>query len=136
MNDTDHVRMALLTSDECFALLETVPVGRIAYVSDGALQVFPVTFRVSAQRIVFQSAVGSKLDAAEMVRAVAFEADDWDEETRTGWSVVVRGPAHTVTDPERLAVLAAIDLEPWLKTTDMQWVEIPVVDISGRRLPA
>lgn len=126
----------MLTSDESFALLDSVPVGRIAFVADGAIQVFPVTFSVSATRIVFQSAIGSKLDAAEMARAVAFQADAWDEATRTGWSVLVRGPARIVADPERLAVLDDLGLEPWLGGEDMQWIEIPVADISGRRLPS
>lgn len=136
MNGIDHARMQLISSDECFVLLETKPVGRIVFVADGALQVFPVTYRVSANRIVFQSSMGSKLDAAEMARAVAFEVDDWDEDTRTGWSVVVRGPAHPVTDPSRLAVLESLGHEPWLVDGEMRWVEITVADISGRRLPS
>lgn len=135
MNGTDHARMALLSSEESFELLETVPVGRIAFVADGAMQIFPVTFRISSHRIVFQSAIGSKLDAAEMARSVAFEADAWDQSTQAGWSVVVRGQAHTVADVERLAQLDALGLEPWLKGAEMKWVEIAVADISGRRLP-
>lgn len=136
MNGSDHARMQLMSAEECFAHLETQPVGRIAFVADGALQIFPVTYQMSAQRVVFQSAFGSKLDAAEMARAVAFEVDDWDDETKTGWSVVVRGPLHTVADPTRLAVLDALDHQPWLNGTDMKWVEITVADISGRRLPS
>lgn len=135
MKATDHAEMTLLASDESFALLDTVPVGRIAFVADGALQIFPVTFAVSAQRIVFQSTLGAKLDAAEMRRAVAFQADAWEVATRTGWSVLVRGPVRTVADPERLAVLDELGLEPWLQAEGMQWIEMAVADISGRRLP-
>lgn len=135
MHGTDHARMELISTDESFALLQSRPVGRVAFVADGALQIFPVTYVVSDQRIAFQSSIGSKLDAAEMARAVAFEVDSWDEEARTGWSIVVRGPIHPVTDPNRLAALERLDHQPWLTDGEMQWVEITVADISGRRLP-
>lgn len=134
MNDTDHARMALLSSEECFDCLQSVPVGRVAFLADG-VQVFPVTFQVSAHRIVFRSSMGFKLDAAEMNRTVAFQADDWDPSTRTGWSVLVRGPARTVSDPQRIAELDALGLDPWLNGEDMRWIEVVVADISGRRLP-
>lgn len=136
MHGTDHARMQLISTDECFALLESQPVGRVAFVADGALQIFPVTYRVAQQRIAFQSAIGSKLDAAEMARAVAFEVDSWDAETHSGWSIVVRGPIHPVTDAARLAALDTLGHQPWLDGGDMKWVEITVADISGRRLPS
>lgn len=130
---TDHSRMEVLSSTECFELLSTVPIGRLAYVADGAPQIFPIAFGVQGSRIVFRSATGSKLDAAEMQRQVAFEADAWDPATRSGWSVVVRGMARHVTDADDLSRL---DFKPWLANEGMEWVEILVEDISGRRLPA
>lgn len=129
---TDHSRMEVLSSAECFELLSTVPIGRLAYVADGAPQIFPIAFGVHGSRIVFRSSTGSKLDAAAMRRQVAFEADTWDPVTRSGWSVVVQGMARHATDADELARL---DFEPWLAGENMEWVEILVEDISGRRLP-
>jgi nitroimidazol reductase NimA-like FMN-containing flavoprotein (pyridoxamine 5'-phosphate oxidase superfamily) len=134
-NAHDHAEMEILSSDECFRLLGSVPVGRIAFVADGRLQIFPVTFAVTGKRIALRSAVGSKLDAAEMARDVAFEADQWRDEDRSGWSVMAEGRVRAVTDEDRIAALEQVELEPWLAGTDMRWIEIVVSDISGRRLP-
>ncbi|MGA7269727.1 MAG: pyridoxamine 5'-phosphate oxidase family protein [Acidimicrobiia bacterium] len=134
-NAHDHAQMTILTSEECFELLGSVPVGRIAFVADGRLQIFPVTFAVSDDRVVLRSAIGSKLDAAEMARDVAFEADQWRDEDRSGWSVMIEGQVRAVTDENRIAALERLDLEPWLAGTNMRWIEIVVSDISGRRLP-
>lgn len=134
-NAHDHAQMRILTSEECFKLLASVPVGRIAFVADGRLQIFPVTFAISENRVVLRSAIGSKLDAAEMARDVAFEADQWRDEDRSGWSVMIEGQVRAVTDQERIATLERLDLEPWLAGADMRWIEIIVSDISGRRLP-
>lgn len=132
---TDHAQMEVLSSDECFQLLAAVPVGRVAFMADGKIGVFPVTFRVDGAKIVFRSAVGSKLDAAEMARHVSFQADSWDPSTRTGWSVLATGLVHDVADEKRLAELEELDLDPWLGGEDMGWIEITVEEISGRRLP-
>lgn len=132
---TDHAGMEVLDSEECFRLLDSVPVGRIVYVADGGPQIFPVTYRLSDQKIVFRSAIGSKLDSAEMARSVAFEIDGWDPASHEGWSVVARGHVHDVTDPDRLAILEDLDLEPWLAGHNMQWIEIRIEELSGRRLP-
>lgn len=44
---------------------------------------------------------------------VAYEADDINPQTRTGWSVVVTGRAHTVTDPAEVARYEQL-LHPWV----------------------
>lgn len=132
---TDHSGMEILESAECFRLLASVPIGRVAYVADGAPRIFPVTFGVSENHIAYRSGAGSKLDAAEMARPIAFEVDDWDEAQRTGWSVVASGRVHTVTDEDRVAQLEDLDVDPWLSGEEMEWVEITIDEISGRRLP-
>lgn len=133
---SDHARMEVLTSEECFGLLGYTPVGRIAFLADGSVHVFPVNYKLDGERIVFRSPAGSKLDAAEMGRRVTFEADQWDPHTRSGWSVVAEGHLREVEAEARLAQLDDLGLEPWLDTPDMNWIEIVVEDISGRRLPA
>ncbi len=131
-NVSDHSRMEVLSSEECYRLLAEVPVGRIAYVADGGPRIFPVTFALHGSHIVFRSARGSKLDAAEMRRRVAFEADHWDPGSRSGWSVVVQGRTRDAAEP---TVLDELDFEPWLAGDEMSWIEIIPEEISGRRLP-
>lgn len=48
--------------------------------------------------IVFRSAVGSKLQAAESTAVVAFEVDGYEAALQEGWSVVVAGTAEVVIE--------------------------------------
>lgn len=54
------------------------------------------THVVDGQDVVFRADRGSKLSAADRKDHVAFEADDWDLRTRTGWSVLLKGRAEVV----------------------------------------
>jgi uncharacterized protein len=132
---SDHASMEVLSSEECFGLLGYTPVGRIAFLADGSVQIFPINYKVDGERIVFRSPIGSKLDAAEMGRRVTFEADQWDPHSKAGWSVVANGHIREVADEDRVAELEQIGLEPWLDHPEMNWIEIVIEDISGRRLP-
>ena len=66
----------------------------------GALPaVLPINFRLVDDRIVFRTSGGAKLDAATRNAVVAFEVDDMEPLSHTGWSVMVTGMAREVTDP-------------------------------------
>ena len=63
--------------------------------------------------MVFRTAEGTKLAAAVLGRAVAFEIDGYDPERGEAWSVVIKGEA---TEIERMQdVFDALDLPlfPW-----------------------
>ena len=65
---------------------------------------------------------------------VAFEVD-WVEPTwQTGWSVVVHGQAHLVTDPDELVRMRRLPLLPWAEGEKSNFVNIRSTLISGRRL--
>ena len=130
----DHADMEVLSSEEALGLLASVPVGRIAFVADGRPQIFPINYYIDGEHLVFRSALGSKLDAAEMGRRIAFEADQWNPNTFSGWSVVISGKARSITDPDRIAELEQLDFQPWLSSGEMGWVDVLIEEISGRRL--
>ncbi len=130
----DHLGLEVLTLDECRSLLTTTEIGRVAFMKAGNAMVFPVTYQYAGGRVVFMSAVGSKLDAAAIRKPVAFETDHWDPSTKTGWSVVVTGTLRIVPDSE-LPRVKALDLVSWVKTdAEMQTVEIIPDLVTGRRL--
>lgn len=132
---TDYGGLEILDLDECLQLLASEPVGRIAFVHGGAPMVLPVNHRVEGRTVVFRTDIGSKLSAAVMERAVAFEVDSYDDHDRSGWSVLVRGTAVTVDDPGAVAELEGLDLSPWARTGDrVHWVRIHPDEISGRRV--
>ena len=64
--------------------------------------VLPVNFALLDGDIVWRSAQGTKLNAASAGFVVAFEVDRYEADRREGWSVMVQGLAHVITDPEEL----------------------------------
>lgn len=129
----DHQGLEVLSTDECWALVASSPVGRVAFVEAGDPTILPVNHAVVGHRVVFRTARGALLHEALMDRPVAFEVDDFDPDRRTGWSVLVRGLAALAEDTEELASLA---LDAWADAVERNdWVAILVEEITGRRIP-
>lgn len=82
-----------LNQDECWHLLESVEVGRLAWISAGRPAVVPVNYLVEGHSIVIRTSPYS-LQAREVDDApVAFEIDEFQVDQRAGWSVLVHGKA-------------------------------------------
>lgn len=127
--------MGVLTQRECLDRLRSTRVGRIAFLSDGFPIILPVNHGMDENTVVFRSAHGTKLDAAELELPVAFEVDGFDADRRAGWSVVVRGIANLVTDAEAAKRLDALGVWPWADgVCREQWVQISTHDMSGRQI--
>jgi uncharacterized protein len=135
-NPADHAGLEVLPFDRCLQLLAMVPVGRISFIADGEIVVLPVNHLMDGQDPVFLTARGSKLSAAEGQNVVAFEADEYDERTRSGWSVLVNGRACAIYDDAEIRRLNALDLYPWPTTADRPfWIRIRPTSVSGRQTP-
>lgn len=105
---------AELDEAECRRLLARATVGRISF-TDGALPVVvPVPFALAEGQVLIPAQEGSRLAEALHGAVVAFEVDDFDAATETGWSVTVVGPSRTLRDPARLATGSAVPVpEHW-----------------------
>jgi len=133
----DHAGLETLPLDDCLRLLASVPLGRIAFQSEGELIVLPVNHAVDGQSVVFRTASGSKLSAAESENVVTFEADEYDARRRAGWSVVVTGHAEFVYDDSEIESLNRIGLQSWADAVERSfWVRIRPTLVTGRRLSA
>ncbi|HEY0932945.1 MAG TPA: pyridoxamine 5'-phosphate oxidase family protein [Trebonia sp.] len=133
---TDRAGLEILHLGDCFGLLKSVPVGRVGFAAGGEVVILPVNFLVDGQDVAFRTGAGSKLSAVEVGQYVGFEADAYDEATRTGWSVVVNGLAEIVAADAEAARLDALGLVTWGGAADRVWVRIRPSSVSGRRLPA
>jgi nitroimidazol reductase NimA-like FMN-containing flavoprotein (pyridoxamine 5'-phosphate oxidase superfamily) len=132
----DHAGLEILPYDECLRLINTVPVGRVSFLADGEIVVLPVNHVMDGHDPVFRTARGSKLSAAEGQDVVAFEADGYEELTRTGWSVLVNGRAHAIYEEPEIQRLSRLGLHPWVGAADRPfWIRIRPASISGRRIP-
>ena len=98
---------AAIDREECLRLLAGVVVGRVVFTASAMPAAQPVAFLVDEGEIVFRA--GGPIDAARK-DVVAFEADDIDPHTLTGWSVLGVGETYEVHDPARLARLAGLAL--------------------------
>jgi len=132
----DHAGLEILPFDRCLQLLSSVPVGRVSFFADGEIVVLPVNHVMDGQNPVFRTARGSKLSAAEGQQLVAFEADGYDERTRSGWSVLVNGRAHAIYEEAEIQRLSRLGLRPWAGAEERPfWIRIYPTSISGRRTP-
>ena len=129
-----QVRWQELTKGECFELLAREQLGRVAVVDDRGPIVLPVNFVLDRHMVVFRTDEGTKLDAAIRGSRVAFEIDGTDAAAHTGWSVMVRGEAVEVTDPEELARLRRLPLSPWAPGAKSRYVRILPAVLTGRRI--
>jgi nitroimidazol reductase NimA-like FMN-containing flavoprotein (pyridoxamine 5'-phosphate oxidase superfamily) len=121
--------------DECFALLCTQSLGRLAVVRDGRPEIFPVNYALDGHTITIRTGPGSKLTYASLAH-VAFEVEDIDRVTREGWVVEVRGFAEEITDTgdrwsEHARNAGAI---PWVKGPHDRYLAISHTQVSGRRI--
>ncbi|MET0578152.1 MAG: pyridoxamine 5'-phosphate oxidase family protein [Ilumatobacteraceae bacterium] len=73
----------------CLALLTTQHVGRLI-LGDVEPAVVPLNYRIADDVITFRTEPGSHAQQAAG-RGVTFEVDMFDDRTRSGWSVLVRG---------------------------------------------
>jgi nitroimidazol reductase NimA-like FMN-containing flavoprotein (pyridoxamine 5'-phosphate oxidase superfamily) len=128
-----------LDEEESRRLISEGGIGRIAYNSRYGPAVLPVNFKWQNGAVVFRTARHSTLDEdlqtgiANAEYKVAFEIDDFDLAKREGWSVLIQGSAHHVTEAEREAAEKA-GVVPWPRGERELFVRIRPDRITGRRI--
>jgi nitroimidazol reductase NimA-like FMN-containing flavoprotein (pyridoxamine 5'-phosphate oxidase superfamily) len=133
---TDHAGLEILPFEACLQLLASVPVGRVGFFADGEVVVLPVNHVVDGQDVVFRTGRGSKLSAAEVQDLVTFEVDEYDEQTRSGWIVVVTGRAEVVYEEVEVERLSRRGLHPWVSAVEHPfWIRVRPTAVSGRQTP-
>ena len=128
-----------LDEDQCRELIAPGGIGRIGYAGRFGPVVLPVNYVLRDGAVLFRTAEHGPLD--EDLRTgitgadyqVAFEIDSIDLASRRGWSVLIQGPAHHVTDTSQDAVRDAA-VEPWAPGDRELFVRIVPSRITGRRV--
>jgi nitroimidazol reductase NimA-like FMN-containing flavoprotein (pyridoxamine 5'-phosphate oxidase superfamily) len=117
---------------DCLELLAERQIGRVAYCDDLGPVVVPVNYVLDQGTILIQVSPHSTLAARLRDSRAAFQIDEFDDYTQTGWSVLVRGDAAYVD----AADLPGADDRPhtWAEGQRNLHVRITPHDISGRRL--
>jgi len=131
----DHSGLGVLSREECLRRIRSARVGRVAFVENGEPVILPVNHGLDGDAVVFRTAAGSKLTAAENDEPVAFEVDAFDVDRRAGWSVVIRGVASVVDDQAEVARLATFGVMPWADLAERtNWVRIRAYSLTGREV--
>ena len=126
-----------LSVDDCWKLLETDGVGRLATAAVDratgkvAPDIFPINFHVFENRILFRTAPGSKLIDLTTQPAVAFQTDG--RRGHRHWSVVARGTARRMMFDSDIQESGILNLHSALPTEKWNYVRIEVEIITGIR---
>ncbi len=125
-------RVEELGEAECLELLGSRRVGRVAYNDPDGPVVVPVNYVLHEGMVLFRIPPYSRLADRLRDGAASFQVDHIDDETRTGWSVLVRGHASHV---DRWELPAAGDRPtPWAEGGRNFHVRLSPHNVSGRRL--
>jgi nitroimidazol reductase NimA-like FMN-containing flavoprotein (pyridoxamine 5'-phosphate oxidase superfamily) len=128
-----------LDEAESLRLISAGGIGRIAYQSRFGPAVLPVNYKWHGGAVVFRTTRHSALDEdlqtgiAGGDYLVAFEVDAIDEIGRQGWSVLIQGPAHHVSEAERESAERA-GVEPWPTGERELFMRIVPNRVTGRRI--
>lgn len=129
--------MLELSREECLELLAAHSFGRLAVAGGGEAPVIrPVNyvFDERSQSVAFRTAAGSKLHALVSAADAAFEIDSVEEQTRSGWSVIISGVTEEVSEAADLRRLEEIGLDTWAPGAKGHWVRIRAFTVTGRRI--
>lgn len=108
--------MRPLGRDRCLELLASVPVGRVVFSMRALPAIRPVNHLVDGNTVVIRSNLGGALASAATQGGgvvVAYEADTFNLDGQTGWTVVVTGAARLILDEARQARYERL-LRPWV----------------------
>jgi nitroimidazol reductase NimA-like FMN-containing flavoprotein (pyridoxamine 5'-phosphate oxidase superfamily) len=124
-----------LSHRDCIALLSGAKIGRAVFTERALPAVVPVNFIVQDDAVVMCTAADTRLAAAATRGVLAFQVDDIDPVTRSGWSVVVVGVAELVDNPAEQAGIHLL-LQPWAPGRNEVYVRLPLKVVTGRRIQA
>lgn len=125
-----------IDESECWRLMATQPVGRVAVIVGHYAQVFPVNFAVVDRSVAFRTNAGTKLWATTRSN-ITFQVDQLDTVHKAGWSVMMRGVARELSFDRHPALARSAENaapDPWAPGPRDHLVRITADSISGRRI--
>lgn len=125
-----------LGRSECEGLLRLGVVGRVAIATRTGPHILPMNYAVSRGDVVVCTSPYSVLGTYGRDSLLAFEVDHFDHARHQGWSVMVRGRAASVEDPDELSDLVKVLPRPWASGSRSLFLRIPLTEVTGRRLGA
>lgn len=126
--------MDALEPSQCWELLRTQVVGRVAFLLDARLELLPVNYTVDRGSVVFRTGTGSKSRAADLGTEAVFEADSLNDPD-VAWSVIIRGELRPIRQLHELIDSYDLPVYPWEASPKNSIVRLLVGEITGRSFP-
>lgn len=129
-----HPELVELTTQECWELLGSHGVGRVAVTTAAGPAILPVNYVAVGTEVAYRTAADAG-PAEAAGHEVAFEVDRVDDAFSRGWSVLVVGDARTVTEPEAVRRLETHSRSrPWAGGVRDLWITVTPGRVTGRRI--
>jgi nitroimidazol reductase NimA-like FMN-containing flavoprotein (pyridoxamine 5'-phosphate oxidase superfamily) len=116
--------------EECWRLLDSSTVARLAVADDLGPDIFPINHLVSAGALFFRSAPGKKIVSLTRRPEVAVEIDGTDGGKR--FSVVLRGTVRRLDDEAEMHASGVLDLATMTAPTKWNYFAVMPRTVEGR----
>jgi nitroimidazol reductase NimA-like FMN-containing flavoprotein (pyridoxamine 5'-phosphate oxidase superfamily) len=134
-DDRSERRFDAIGPRQCLELIASQHVGRVAWQAADLPQILPVTYTMHDGSAYFRTSPHGILAELARPTSVAFEVEELDQQTRSGWCIVLHGLASAVSEPDGVADLWATDsLVPWASENRTLFIRIRPERVSGRVL--
>jgi nitroimidazol reductase NimA-like FMN-containing flavoprotein (pyridoxamine 5'-phosphate oxidase superfamily) len=132
-DDTSERYFDAIGRQQCLDLIESHHLGRIAWQAADLPQILPITYAMHQGSVYFRTLPDGILAELAQPTSVALEVDELDQQTRSGWSIVIHGRTSAVREPDELAGLWASDsLVPWASGNRTLFIRIQPERVAGR----
>ena len=122
-----------LTRAECLRLLCSAGVGRVIFTDNAWPAATPVNFALDGQSVVFRTTAGSRLARAADGAVVGFEVDHIDEDSWSGWSLLLIGVAEVLRSDSDILWAERLGLIGGAGEERAVFVRITPGAVTGRR---
>jgi nitroimidazol reductase NimA-like FMN-containing flavoprotein (pyridoxamine 5'-phosphate oxidase superfamily) len=133
INEASTPQAEILSSTECWKLLRSVSVGRLALWVNDHPDIFPLNYKVDHGTLVFRTGAGTKLSASLSGPPVALEADGVNADDGVAWSVIVKGHASAVERTQEVLDTVGLLLFPWETGRKDHFIRLVPDTVTGRR---
>jgi nitroimidazol reductase NimA-like FMN-containing flavoprotein (pyridoxamine 5'-phosphate oxidase superfamily) len=122
-----------LSVEECYRRLNRHGVGRIGVEAVGGPDILPVNYRLDQSSVIIRTSPYGPLSEISG-KAVAFEVDDFDADTKSGWSVLLKGSVRAVEADELAELRSSGSPEPWPGGVRNLYLRLSPHHVTGREL--
>lgn len=122
----------VLSETDCQELPAQHTAGRVGFLAPDGPQILPVTYQYRSGSVIFRTSPFGPMAGLARRTSVAFEIDTFDEQNKSGWSVLVVGFAEAMTHGRLLTSAWETGPVPWADGARNLLIEVKPRKISGR----